>query len=120
MPRTNLIFCLFSAREDVRPAPHPDHDYVQLPLSLEEQLEAARQEIARLTQENTSLRVERFGIQRYQNDPKLLRFYTGFQVGPRNKMFEFTPHPRYFPPKDLVLEPQRSKQYVQGALLATH
>ena len=66
--------------EDVPPAAHPDHDYVQLPLPLGEQLEAAQQEIERLTRENDALRASRFGIQRFQNDAKLLTFYTGFSV----------------------------------------
>ncbi|KAM6983416.1 uncharacterized protein LKV04_011355 [Tautogolabrus adspersus] len=46
---------------------------------LEEQLEAARQEIARLTKENNRLLASRFYLQRFQNDARLLYFCTGFQ-----------------------------------------
>lgn len=73
----------YSPEQEVEPAPHPDHDYVQFPLPLEEQLEAARKEIAQLTQENNLLKASRFGLQRFQNDVKLLSFYTGFQVNNR-------------------------------------
>ncbi|KAJ8353198.1 hypothetical protein SKAU_G00207650 [Synaphobranchus kaupii] len=37
-------------------APSDDHDYVQEPLSLEQQLDAARKEIIRLGEENQNLR----------------------------------------------------------------
>ena len=77
--------CSAQQHQPVQPAAHPDHDHVQPPLSLQEQLDASRQEIERLTQENTLLKVSRFGLQRFQNDPKLLNFYTGFKVSKRER-----------------------------------
>lgn len=74
----------YSPKEDVQPAAYPDHQYARFPLPLEEQLEAARQEIALLTQETNSLKASRFGLQRLQNDAKLLTFYTGFPVSNGN------------------------------------
>ncbi|XP_060911932.1 uncharacterized protein LOC132988510 [Labrus mixtus] len=61
------------------PAPLADHDYVKLPVSVAEQLEAAQREIAKLTEETDELLVSRFCLQRFQDDAKLLTFYTGFQ-----------------------------------------
>ncbi|XP_048105423.1 uncharacterized protein LOC125298638 isoform X3 [Alosa alosa] len=67
------------AGQVVKPAPHPDHDYAEPSQSLEDQLEAARQEITRLTQENNILKASRFSLKHFENDSKLLTFYTGFR-----------------------------------------
>ncbi|XP_035259887.1 uncharacterized protein LOC118231967 isoform X1 [Anguilla anguilla] len=56
-----------------------DHDYEEETLSVEEQLDAAQREIARLQEENETLRSEQFHLQRFQCEPKLIMFYTGFK-----------------------------------------
>ncbi|XP_020482320.1 uncharacterized protein [Labrus bergylta] len=63
----------------VTSAPYADHDYIHLSPPLEEQLMAARQEISRLTEEKKMLLESRFCLQRFQDDARLLYFYTGFQ-----------------------------------------
>ncbi len=56
-----------------------DHDYQAKLQSLEEQLNAARKEIAWLEEENHHLRNEQFNLQHFQCEPKLVIFYTGFK-----------------------------------------
>ncbi|XP_056313980.1 uncharacterized protein LOC130229290 [Danio aesculapii] len=56
-----------------------DHDYLETPPSVEDQLNAAQAEIARLTEENVKLRGQQFCLQRFQCDPKMIMFYTGFK-----------------------------------------
>ncbi len=56
-----------------------DHDYLETSPSTEEQLNAAQKEIARLTKENENLRSPQFYLQRFQCEPKLIMFYTGFK-----------------------------------------
>jgi hypothetical protein len=58
--------------------PHPDHDYSVEPMTSEEQLVAAREEISRLSAENEMLKNQEFGIQHIQRNQKLVQFYTGF------------------------------------------
>ncbi|ROI15622.1 hypothetical protein DPX16_22731 [Anabarilius grahami] len=45
---------------------------------MEEQLIAAQKEIAHLTEENENLRSKQFCLQRFQCEPKMILFYTGF------------------------------------------
>lgn len=64
-----------------------DHDYDVQPISQSEQLEAARQRIQELEDELEKVRVEKFGLERFSNDPKLIRFYTGFPTYNKLKSF---------------------------------
>ncbi len=56
-----------------------DHDYQEETLSVEEQLDAAGREIARLEEETQNLRSEPFHLQCFQCKPKLIMFYTRFK-----------------------------------------
>ncbi|XP_076835700.1 uncharacterized protein LOC143481554 [Brachyhypopomus gauderio] len=56
-----------------------DHDYLGESLSIEEQLDAAKREITHLEEENRNLKREWFYLQRFQCEPKLIMFYTGFE-----------------------------------------
>lgn len=58
--------------------PNSDHDYCVEPMTTEEKLVAAREEISRLSAENEALRSHQFGIQNCMGNPKLIQFYTGF------------------------------------------
>uniref|UniRef100_A0A671M1R8 THAP-type domain-containing protein n=1 Tax=Sinocyclocheilus anshuiensis TaxID=1608454 RepID=A0A671M1R8_9TELE len=58
--------------------PNTDHDYCVEPMTTEEQLVAAREEISRLSAENEALKSHQFGIQNFMSNPKLIQFYTGF------------------------------------------
>ena len=55
-----------------------DHDYVAAPQSVDEQLAAAQQRISELESDVQSLRISRFSLQRFSNNPSLIKFYTGF------------------------------------------
>ena len=54
------------------------HDYDCAPLTNEEKLEAAQKRIDELEKEVSQYRLERFGLQRFSNDPDMVKFYTGF------------------------------------------
>lgn len=56
-----------------------DHDYLEETPTVEEQLDAAKREIARLEEENQNLKLEQFHLQRFQCEPKMIMFYTGFK-----------------------------------------
>ncbi|RXN29856.1 THAP domain-containing 1 [Labeo rohita] len=58
--------------------PNTNHDYCVEPMTTEEQLVAAREEISRLSAENEALKSQQFGIQNFMGNPKLIQFYTGF------------------------------------------
>jgi hypothetical protein len=55
-----------------------DHDYNNEPVSIDLQLVAARQRIEELESEVNILQMSKFGIERFSNNSKLIRFYTGF------------------------------------------
>ena len=58
-----------------------DHDYavVRQEVSVEEMLQAAREEIERLRQElDRKNNISQFGLARFMYDDELIRFYTGF------------------------------------------
>lgn len=57
----------------------PDHDYNTMPASVEEQLAAAQTELEICQSEIAKLKSERFGLERFSCDDKLIKFYTGFQ-----------------------------------------
>ncbi|XP_068568250.1 uncharacterized protein [Cebidichthys violaceus] len=60
--------------------PYADHDYCQRPPSLEEQqLQEARKTIACQEEELLKLRKNRFFLERFQCDDRLIMFYTGFR-----------------------------------------
>ncbi|KAJ8277792.1 hypothetical protein GJAV_G00079990 [Gymnothorax javanicus] len=61
------------------PLPHPDHDYAQRPLPLEEQLQEARKTIALQEEELVKLQNHRFCLERFQCGDRLIMFYTGFK-----------------------------------------
>ncbi|XP_026116957.1 uncharacterized protein LOC113095799 [Carassius auratus] len=58
--------------------PNTDHDYCVEPMTTEEKLVAAQEDISRLSAENEALRSNQFGIQNFMGNPKLIQFYTGF------------------------------------------
>ncbi|XP_075967277.1 uncharacterized protein LOC142970741 [Anarhichas minor] len=58
--------------------PYADHDYSQRPPSLEEQLQEAQKTIA-CQEELLKLRKNRFFLERFQCDDRLIMFYTGFK-----------------------------------------
>ncbi|XP_068450768.1 uncharacterized protein [Clinocottus analis] len=65
-----------------RRLPHADHDYHQIPPSLKkqkEQLQEARKTIACQKEELVKLRKNRFFLERFQCDDRLIMFYTGFR-----------------------------------------
>ena len=58
-----------------------DHDYavVRQEVSVEEMLQAAREEIERLRQElDRKNNISQFGLTRFMNDDEMIGFYTGF------------------------------------------
>lgn len=57
---------------------YSDHDYVVAPISVEDQLQAAQRRISELETEVHLLRISRFALQRFSNNPTLIKFYTGF------------------------------------------
>lgn len=46
---------------------------------MEDQLKAAQKENACLTQENENIRNQQFCLRRFQCEPKMIMFYTGFK-----------------------------------------
>lgn len=59
--------------------PHLDHDYDQRPLPLEEQLQEAHKTIALQKEELVKLQSNRFFLERFQCDDRIIMFYTGFK-----------------------------------------
>jgi hypothetical protein len=55
-----------------------DHDYADKPLTIEEQLDAARHYISDLENKLANRQPERFGLERFSCDDQKIRFYTGF------------------------------------------
>ena len=55
------------------------HDYCTPPLSTKDKLEAAEKEIARLQEDLTKFRDRVFFLERFGQDPSLIKFYTGFK-----------------------------------------
>ncbi len=66
-----------SQSSHVTEMPNTDHDYCVEPMTTEEQLVAAREEISRLSAENEALKSHQFGIQNFMSNSKLIQFYTG-------------------------------------------
>ena len=61
-----------------------DHDYavVRQEVSIEEMIQAAREEIERLQQElGIKNNISQFGLAQLMNDDEMIRFYTGFLSG---------------------------------------
>ena len=56
-----------------------DHNYAVEPSSVQDQLEAARLQMSELENLLERGRVQKFGLQRFSSEPKLLKFYTGFE-----------------------------------------
>lgn len=56
-----------------------DHDYFVPQQSESAQLESAQTEVRRLEEENAALREARFGLERFNKDPNMINFYTGFK-----------------------------------------
>ncbi|KAM4665226.1 uncharacterized protein O3C94_013112 [Discoglossus pictus] len=56
-----------------------DHCYDLPPKTDSEMLQAAREEIARLQQQNAALKRNIFFLERFSNDSSLIQFYTGFK-----------------------------------------
>ncbi len=67
-----------SQSSHVTEMPNTDHDYCVEPMTTEEQLVAAREEISRLSAESEALKSHQFGIQNVMSNSKLIQFYTGF------------------------------------------
>jgi hypothetical protein len=55
-----------------------DHDYDCKPTSVVDQLKAAQEQLAVRDSSMEQLRGQLFGLQRFSNDKKLIKFYTGF------------------------------------------
>jgi len=56
-----------------------DHENAVCLICVEEQLEAAKLYIDQCEMKIASLSAQKIGIERFSNDPKLIKFYTGFQ-----------------------------------------
>ncbi|XP_041795398.1 uncharacterized protein LOC121608256 [Chelmon rostratus] len=56
-----------------------DHSYGKKPPRAKEQLQAAQVELSRLEANSRGLNSEQFFLQRFQYDPELIMFYTGFK-----------------------------------------
>ncbi|KAL0962599.1 hypothetical protein UPYG_G00342320 [Umbra pygmaea] len=68
----------FSELSEETAPPHPDHDYAELPLPLEEQLEQAQKTISDQAAVIAQLQDKQFLLSRFQGDDKSIMFYTGF------------------------------------------
>lgn len=55
-----------------------DHDYTDKAPSLEDQLQSAKQYIAECEAKIVTLNAEKFGLDRFAGDPKMIKFFTGF------------------------------------------
>jgi len=58
-----------------------DHNYTTEPQSVEEQLNAAKERIIDLEQKlSESMKISRFGLERFSSNPSMIKFYTGFAI----------------------------------------
>jgi hypothetical protein len=68
----------FEHSTPITPASSMDHDYHEKSSSVEDQLDAARNRILELESQLATMRIERFGLERFSTDVEKIRFYTGF------------------------------------------
>lgn len=73
----SIFSFLCTSSEETAP-PHPDHDYAELPLPLEEQLQAAHKTINDQAELIAQLQDKQFLLSRFQGDNKNIMFFTGF------------------------------------------
>ncbi|XP_042268408.1 uncharacterized protein LOC121897760 [Thunnus maccoyii] len=63
---------------DVLEALH-DHDYLKKPVTVREQLQATQMELDFLEEISKELKSEQFFLQRFQGEPEMIMFYSGFK-----------------------------------------